>query len=94
MGLLNKNKKEKFDKYEIDMSFLCLFPSSKWLLFSAALTTTQDENTMYSTEATLNLQLAPTPATQSMWPHWGWGVLLSVALLMLGLLGVICCFKR
>jgi len=63
--LLSKKQKEKFDNYEIVMSFLCLFPNSKCLLFSAALTTTQDENTMDSTEASLNLQLTPTPAAPS-----------------------------
>ena len=46
---------------------------------------------VHSTEAALDLQLAPTPAAAAMWPHWSWGVLLAVSLIVLGLLGVVCC---
>ena len=68
-----------------------IFPIVIVYFFSAALTTTQHGSTMeYPTKAPLDLQLAPTPAAPaSYWPHWGWGVLLCVALVILGLLGVI-----
>ena len=44
---------------------------------------------VHSTEAALDLQLAPTPAAAAMWPHWGWGVVLAVSLVVLGILGVV-----
>ena len=70
-------------------------PQTVNVLFSAALATTQHGSTMeYQTEAPLDLQLAPTPAAPSLWPHWSWGVLLCGALVILGLLGVCCCYKR
>ena len=72
--------------------FSVYFLKSSWLLLLAVPTTTQDDNMMvHSTEAALDLQLAPTPAAAAMWPHWSWGVLLAVSLIVLGLLGVVCC---
>ena len=62
---------------------------------SAVSTTTQEANMMvHSTEARLDLQLAPTPAVATVWPHWGWGVVLAVSLMVLGILGVVCCVRR
>ena len=75
--------------------FSVYFLNSSWSLLLAVPTTTQDDNMLvHPTEASLDLQLASTPASASMWPHWGWGVLLAVSLVVLGILGVICCIKR
>ena len=76
------------------MSFLFIFLQFNCLLFSAALTTQQGSTMSYTTKASLDLQMAPTPAPVSHWLHWGWGVLLCVALISIGLLGVICCYRR
>ena len=58
-------------------------------------TTAQEANMMmFTTEAQLDLQVAPTPAAATVWPHWGWGVVLAVSLMVLGILGVVCCVRR
>ena len=62
---------------------------------AAVLTTDPEANMkMFTTEAPLDLQVAPTPAAASVWPHWGWGVLLAIALMGLGIMGVVCCCRR
>ena len=58
-------------------------------------TTAQEANMMmFTTEAKLDLQVAPTPAVATVWPHWGWGVVLAISLMVLGILGVVCCCRR
>ena len=63
---------------------------------AAVLTTDPQANMkMFTTEASLDLQVAPTPAAASVWPHWGW--LLAIALMGLGITGVVwvvCCCRR
>ena len=58
-------------------------------------TTAQEANMMmFTTEAKLDLQVAPTPSVATVWPHWGWGVVLAIALMVLGIMGVVCCCRR
>ena len=54
-------------------------------------TTAQEANMMmFTTEAKLDLHVAPTPAVATVWPHWGWGVVLAIALMVLGIMGEVC----
>ena len=65
---------------------------TKYVYLAAVITDPQANTKMFTTEAALNLQVAPTPATASAWPHWGW--LLAIALMGLGIMGVVCCCRR